>query len=87
MRVHSCLLPPIFQWTCAQQARWFPDEAVEVYASEYSRTGFQGGLNDYRLSAVDFPDTAAFAGATLRVPSCFIAGCENYTHISFICAI
>jgi pimeloyl-ACP methyl ester carboxylesterase len=37
-------------------------------------SGFQGGLNDYRIASTLFPDTGAFQGAALGVPSCFIAG-------------
>lgn len=29
---------------------WLSDEEVAVYASEYGRTGFQGGLNRYRIA-------------------------------------
>src|SRR5499433_1446006 len=28
--------------------RWLPDNELEVYSSEYERTGFQGGLQWYR---------------------------------------
>ena len=55
-------------------SRWFTDEDVAVYAQEYGRTGFQGGLNGYRGGSVSYDATAAFAGAELRVPSAFIGG-------------
>ena len=29
-------------------SRWFPDSDVKIYADEYRRTTFQGGLNGYR---------------------------------------
>lgn len=55
---------------------WLADADVEVYANEYGRTGFQGGLNDYRVASggLSWPKTKAFAGASLKVQSCFIAG-------------
>ncbi len=31
--------------------RWLPDAELAVYAEEYGRTGFQGGLNGYRGAA------------------------------------
>ena len=31
--------------------RWLPDEDLAVYAAEYARSGFQGGLNGYRCGA------------------------------------
>ena len=59
---------------------WLPDEQLKVYASEYARTGFQGGLNWYRCGTT--PDIAAelqlFSGRTIDVPSCFIAGAQDW---------
>ena len=31
--------------------KWLPDADMAVYAEEYGRTGFQGGLNGYRGAA------------------------------------
>lgn len=60
--------------------RWLPDEELSVYAAEYRRTGFQGGLQGYRVS-LD-PDLnaelRAFAGRTIDVPSCFISGARDW---------
>src|SRR5206468_466602 len=30
--------------------KWLPEEELRVYSSEYGRTGFQGGLNSYRVN-------------------------------------
>jgi pimeloyl-ACP methyl ester carboxylesterase len=60
--------------------RWLPDEALRVYSSEFERTGFQGGLQWYRC-ITDGRYTAEFklfAGRTIDVPACFIAGRSDW---------
>jgi pimeloyl-ACP methyl ester carboxylesterase len=60
--------------------KWLTDEDVDVYAGEYGRTGFQGGLNGYRRGA-DAKLTAelrTFSGRTIDVPSCFISGKSDW---------
>ena len=56
--------------------RWLPDAELAVYSTEYSRTGFQGGLQWYRTRASGRfkPEQEVFSGRTIDVPSCFIAG-------------
>jgi pimeloyl-ACP methyl ester carboxylesterase len=55
-------------------------EDLEVYRSEYVRTGFQGGLNSYRLlaSARYESELNSFTGRTIDVPSCYIAGASEW---------
>lgn len=63
-----------------EACRWLPDAALRVYSSEYERTGFQGGLQWYRC-ATDSRYTAEFtlfAGRTIDVPACFIAGKSDW---------
>ncbi len=59
---------------------WLPDDQLKIYADEYARTGFQGGLNWYRCGTT--PDIAAelqlFSGRTIDVPSAFIAGKQDW---------
>lgn len=60
--------------------RWLPEEALRVYSSEFERTGFQGGLQWYRCTT-DSRYTAEFklfAGRTIDVPACFIAGKNDW---------
>src|SRR5262245_21002836 len=54
--------------------KWLPDEELRVYSSEYARTGFQGGLQSYRVgSSGRFnADLQLFAGRTIDQPSMFI---------------
>ena len=59
---------------------WLPDDELAVYAAEYTRTGFQGGLNWYRCTN-DARCTAAlqlFAGRRIDVSACFIAGRQDW---------
>ncbi|SAL41686.1 alpha/beta hydrolase [Caballeronia peredens] len=59
---------------------WLTDQDLEVYASEFARTGFQGGLNWYRCGT-DARYTAGlrlWSGRTIDVPSCFIAGSSDW---------
>jgi pimeloyl-ACP methyl ester carboxylesterase len=59
---------------------WLPDSELAVYAAEYARTGFQGGLNWYRCrtSGRDESELALFAGRTIDVPAAFIAGARDW---------
>jgi len=60
--------------------RWLPDEALRVYSREFERTGFLGGLQWYRC-ITDNRYTAEFklfAGRTIDVPACFIAGRSDW---------
>lgn len=60
--------------------RWLPDDELRVYSSEYARTGFQGGLQWYRCGTegVNTPDLEVFSGRRIEVPSCFIAGQQDW---------
>ena len=54
--------------------RWLPDRELRVYSEEYERTGFQGGLQNYRGGGRYASETQLFAGRTIDQPSMFIAG-------------
>jgi pimeloyl-ACP methyl ester carboxylesterase len=60
--------------------RWMPEEEMAVFAEEYGRVGFQGGLNWYRaryepqLNA----ELSLFSGKAITVPSLFIAGRSDW---------
>lgn len=60
--------------------RWLPEQELAVYAKEFGRTGFQGGLNWYRtrfdpdLNA----ELARYAGRAIDIPSMFIAGASDW---------
>ena len=60
--------------------KWLTEDDVEVYAKEYGRTGFQGGLNGYRRGADPRinAELLTFSGRTIDVPSCFISGKSDW---------
>jgi pimeloyl-ACP methyl ester carboxylesterase len=59
---------------------WLPEADLAVYAAEYRRTGFQGGLQWYRCSTHPpcVAELQACAGRTIDVPACFIAGASDW---------
>ena len=59
---------------------WLPEDELRVYSAEYDRTGFQGGLQWYRCatSIRHAAELQLFAGRTIDVPSCFIAGRSDW---------
>ncbi len=58
--------------------RWLPDSELRVYAEEYGRTGFQGGLQGYRGGGRFASETQLLAGRTIDQPSMFIAGRSDW---------
>ena len=62
------------------QNTWLPDTALGVYTEEYGRTGFQGGLNGYRLgsSGIGRAEQQLYAGKTIDQPSMFISGASDW---------
>jgi pimeloyl-ACP methyl ester carboxylesterase len=60
--------------------RWLPERELSVYSAEYSRTGFQGGLNWYRCRTTGAYDAELqlFSGRTIDVPAMFIAGKSDW---------
>lgn len=59
---------------------WLTDEELSVYAREYTRNGFQGGLQWYRCQTggINAAELGLFAGCTIDVPSSFIAGKSDW---------
>jgi len=59
---------------------WLPDSELAVYSAEFGRTGFQGGLQWYRCATSGnySAELQLFAGRTIDVPSCFIAGKSDW---------
>lgn len=56
---------------------WFSEEDLDYYAGEYERTGFGSALNYYRAADYTWHEMAAFRGAKITVPACFIAGAND----------
>jgi pimeloyl-ACP methyl ester carboxylesterase len=60
--------------------RWLPDHVLAVYAAEFERTGFQGGLQWYRcrIEGRFESELQLFSGRTIDVPSLFVAGRSDW---------
>ena len=56
---------------------WLTPEDLYVYAGEFARTGFTGGLNWYRNLDRNWHLTPEQAGAHVEVPTLFIAGMRD----------
>ena len=59
---------------------WLPDRELSFYSAEYTRTGFQGGLQWYRCgtSGAFTAELETFSGRSIDVPSCFISGKQDW---------
>ena len=59
---------------------WLPDSQLQVYAEEYGRTSFQGGLNGYRMGGTNIgrAEIELYAGKTIDQPSMFISGASDW---------
>jgi len=53
---------------------WLTEADVDFYVSEFTRTGFRGGLNWYRNLDRNWELLAPMAGACVTVPALYIAG-------------
>ena len=57
-----------------QLPAWLSDEDVDYVSAEFKRTGYRGGLNWYRNSALNWELMAAWHDAPLLVPSLYVGG-------------
>jgi len=60
--------------------KWMTNADLQVYSQQFQRTGFQGGLNYYRIDGVFSPESGlnAYSGKTIDVPACFIGGASEW---------
>jgi pimeloyl-ACP methyl ester carboxylesterase len=60
--------------------KWLSEAELEVYVSEYGRTGFQGGLQGYRRSRDPrlIASLRLFSGRTIDVPASFVGGKSDW---------
>jgi pimeloyl-ACP methyl ester carboxylesterase len=62
--------------------KWLTEAELGVYITEYSRTGFNGALQGYRVRRGSDPKSIAemqtFSGRTIDVPSQYIAGKSDW---------
>ena len=59
---------------------WLTEAELGVYSREYERTGFQGGLQWYRVRTgeVDQAQLQLLAGRTIDIPFLFVAGAADW---------
>jgi pimeloyl-ACP methyl ester carboxylesterase len=62
-------MPPV-----EQLPPWLSDADLDVFAGEFERTGFTGGINWYRNFHRNWELTPQLKGASITVPSAFVAG-------------
>src|ERR1700716_992203 len=60
--------------------KWLPDRELAFCSAEYTRTGFQGGLQWYRCgtSGTFTAELQTYSGRSIDVPSCFISGKQDW---------
>jgi pimeloyl-ACP methyl ester carboxylesterase len=60
--------------------QWLPDAELQVCSAEYVRTGFQGGLQLYRVATDPLYEAElhGLSDGTIDVPCCFIAGARDW---------
>jgi pimeloyl-ACP methyl ester carboxylesterase len=56
---------------------WLTEADVDVFANEFKRTGFRGGLNRYRNMDRDWQDLPQLADAKVTQPALFIGGTKD----------
>ncbi|KAF2204015.1 alpha/beta-hydrolase [Delitschia confertaspora ATCC 74209] len=61
-------------------SRWLTENDLQVYVQEWTRTGFQGGLNWYRSGTdiSEMEDLHLFAGRKIECPAIFISGEKDW---------
>ena len=78
MPLHASMPAAISYGTPSSKAStsWLSDAELDVYVSEYARTGFQGGLNWYRCvrDRGQMSDLRFLVGKKIDVPALFVAG-------------
>jgi pimeloyl-ACP methyl ester carboxylesterase len=59
---------------------WMTEQDLDVYSTEYARTGFQGGLNAYRFLTNPIYSTELhfLAGRKIDIPAFYIGGASDW---------
>lgn len=80
MPLHATMAEAVAPFMPDAAAPWLTDAELGVYAAEYARTGFQGGLNWYRCQTGggNAAELRLFAGRRIEVPAIFIAGAADW---------
>jgi pimeloyl-ACP methyl ester carboxylesterase len=77
----ACLAPDAPSAEEIAHNKWLTDAELAVYVSQYTATGFQGGLNAYRVMT-DPPRWAnelhIYTGKQIEVPAMFLSGAQDW---------
>ncbi len=59
---------------------WLPEKQLKIYAEEFGRTGFQGGLQWYRCGFDErqIGQLRNYSNQSIDIPSCFIGGEKDW---------
>ena len=78
----GCLAPYAPTKDEVAQNNWLPEDELSIYVSQYSQTGFQGGLNWYRCQTDPrgywAGDTRVLYGKQIKVPAMFVSGKRDW---------
>lgn len=73
-----------------RESPWMNDDDLAFYAKEFSRTGFQGGLNMYRFMTGNIPPSVdgvaaseSIVGKRIEIPSLYITGSKDWGAYQF----
>ncbi len=63
-----------------KSSAWLPDDELAVYVDEFTRTGFQGMLNWYRVATMPggMKEVELFSDMKLNVPMMFLSGDKDW---------
>jgi pimeloyl-ACP methyl ester carboxylesterase len=89
MPLHATMPEAVAPHRPATEASWLTDAELAVYATEYARTGFAGGLQSYRCGTggANAADLTLFSGRQIEVPAIFIAGASDWGIHQIPCAL
>ena len=80
MDLHEDMAKTVAHHMPAGPSAWLTEAELRIYSDEYTRIGFQGGLQWYRCrtEGVGAAELQVFSGQTIDIPSMFIAGRSDW---------
>ena len=80
MDLHEDMAETVAHHMPAGPSAWLTEAELRIYSDEYTRIGFQGGLQWYRCrtEGVWAAELQVFSGQTIDIPSMFIAGRSDW---------